>query len=261
MAPDTRRSASALAAVAALVLPLAGLAPATAAAPAASERLGAVDDVTADGAATTFASGDARLRVTFLDDDVFRVELAPDGTFTDPAGTPPSDPSAPDARIVIGDDGAGPEPELVETADAWELRTDGAVVTVGKDPILLSAATPDGRTLFAETAPLAWDGGATTQTLARAATEQFLGGGMQNGRFSHRDQTIRIERNFDWDDDGYPNAVPWYLSTAGYGCCATRSRRAATRSASPCRPRTRRAGSTRTTCSATPTARWTATPS
>ncbi|SDT63342.1 NPCBM/NEW2 domain-containing protein [Jiangella sp. DSM 45060] len=216
MASDTRRSASALAA-AALVLTFAGLAPATAAAPAASQQLGAIDDVTADGAATTFASGDARLRITFLDDDVFRVELAPDGTFTDPAGTPPSDPEAPDARIVIGDDGAGPAPELVETADAWELRTDGAVVTVGKDPILLSAATPDGRTLFAETAPLAWDGGATTQTLARGATEQFLGGGMQNGRFSHRDQTIRIEGNFDWDDGGYPNAVPWYLSTAGYG--------------------------------------------
>lgn len=215
MVPDTRLSLSAaIGAVALAAATLVGAAPAATAAP---EQLGAVDDVTSDGAATTFASGDARLRITFLDDDVFRVELAPDGGFTDPAGTPPSDPAAPDARIVVGDDGAGPTPEVVETGAAWELRTDGAVVTVGKDPILISAATPDGRTLFAETAPLSWESGATTQTLGRGATEQFLGGGMQNGRFSHRDQTVRIERNFDWDDGGYPNAVPWYLSTAGYG--------------------------------------------
>ena len=56
-----------------------------------------------------------------------------------------------------------------------------------------------------------------TQTLARGAQEQFFGGGMQNGRFSHRDTSITISRDDNWDDGGNPNAAPFYLSSAGYG--------------------------------------------
>lgn len=40
---------------------------------------------------------------------------------------------------------------------------------------------------------------------------------MQNGRWSHRNHTIRISTDFNWADGGNPNAVPFYLSTAGYG--------------------------------------------
>jgi alpha-glucosidase len=204
------------AAVPVVALLAAGLAPLTSAV-AQDEQLGAVDGVETDGAATTFSSGDARLRITFLDDNMFRVEMAPDGMFTDPASTPPDDPDAPDAPIVVAEAGAGTQPELVEDDDAYQLITYGVVVTVGKDPILLSAATPQGATLFAETAPLAWATGATIQTLGQGDDEQFLGGGMQNGRFSHRDETIQISTSFNWEDGGWPNAVPWYMSTAGYG--------------------------------------------
>ena len=40
---------------------------------------------------------------------------------------------------------------------------------------------------------------------------------MQNGRFSHRDQTIKVAVSYDWDEGGHPNSVPFYVSTAGYG--------------------------------------------
>ena len=40
---------------------------------------------------------------------------------------------------------------------------------------------------------------------------------MQNGRSIHTGATINVARNFDWDDDGYPNAVPYYMSSNGYG--------------------------------------------
>ena len=33
----------------------------------------------------------------------------------------------------------------------------------------------------------------------------------------HRGQTIEIAVNYNWDDGGHPNSVPFYLSTAGYG--------------------------------------------
>ena len=40
----------------------------------------------------------------FLKDDVFRLWLAPDGNFTDPANTPPTDPDAPASNIVTKTD-------------------------------------------------------------------------------------------------------------------------------------------------------------
>ncbi len=65
------------------------------------ERLGQLTGFEADGDTYTFASGDARVRVVFYDDDMFRIWLAPDGQFTDPANDPPSDPADPDAGIVV----------------------------------------------------------------------------------------------------------------------------------------------------------------
>lgn len=40
---------------------------------------------------------------------------------------------------------------------------------------------------------------------------------MQNGRFTHRGDTIHVKVSYDWNDGGEPNSVPFYLSTAGYG--------------------------------------------
>jgi alpha-glucosidase len=190
-----------------------GSAPSTA---APAQQLGGVDDVVVDGPVTTFTSGDAKLRISFVADDIFRVELAPDGTFTDPANDPPPNPTAPSAPIIVGDADPAVTPDVSETGASYRLATSDVVVTVGKDPILLTASAPDGTVLFTETAPLDWASG-TSQTLARSADEQFVGGGMQNGRFSHRDQTIQISANYNWADGGWPNAVPWYMSSAGYG--------------------------------------------
>ena len=56
--------------------------------------------------------------------------------------------------------------------------------------------------LWEESSGLSWDQSGTTQTLRRGADEQFFGGGMQNGRFSHRGNTIQIARNFNYADHG-----------------------------------------------------------
>jgi hypothetical protein len=83
----------------------------------------------------------------------------------------------------------------------------------------------DGQLVVQEAAPLSWNSTTTWQTLARdiaplpsgLSAEWFFGGGMQNGRFSHRDETIFIAVDYNWDDGGHPNAAPWYVSSAGYG--------------------------------------------
>ncbi|MEK8228544.1 hypothetical protein NKG05_24800 [Oerskovia sp. M15] len=104
--------------------------------------------------------------------------------------------------------------------------TDGATITIATAKVTLKVdkATgrmtlerADGSVVWDESAPLSFGASTATQHLRTATGEQFLGGGMQNGRSIHTGATINIARNFDWDDDGYPNAVPYYMTSNGYG--------------------------------------------
>lgn len=40
---------------------------------------------------------------------------------------------------------------------------------------------------------------------------------MQNGRWAHKGSRIIIAGGFNWAEGGHPNAVPFYISTKGYG--------------------------------------------
>ncbi|WP_202875363.1 NPCBM/NEW2 domain-containing protein [Kribbella albertanoniae] len=164
----------------------------------------------------TLSAGTAKVRVVFLKDDVFRLWLAPDGTFTDPASTPPENPDDPASTIVTKTDYGSPRTSWRDRGGYYALTTGKIEVRAQKKPLKFSVYRGD-RLVWAEAAPLSWTDTSTTQSLARGANEQFFGGGMQNGRFSHRDETIRISRDFNWEDGGNPNASPYYMSTAGYG--------------------------------------------
>ena len=47
--------------------------------------------------------------------------------------------------------------------------------------------------------------------------EYFFGGGVQNGRFSHKGKAIAIENQNSWTDGGVASPTPFYWSTNGYG--------------------------------------------
>ena len=47
--------------------------------------------------------------------------------------------------------------------------------------------------------------------------EYFYGGGVQNGRFSHKGKKIAIENTNNWVDGGVASPTPFYWSTKGYG--------------------------------------------
>jgi len=47
--------------------------------------------------------------------------------------------------------------------------------------------------------------------------EYFYGGGVQNGRFSHRGEQIEIVNTNSWTDGGVTSPAPFYWSTGGYG--------------------------------------------
>jgi alpha-glucosidase (family GH31 glycosyl hydrolase) len=191
--------------------------PATAQTAAGDTTLGDVTGFSADKATYTLSAGAAKVRVVFLKDDVFRLWLAPDGNFSDPAGTPPTDPNAPASTIVTKTDYGTPQTAWRDRGSYYSLTTGKVEVRAQKSPLKFSLYRTNGQLVWAETTPLSWNDTSTTQTLGRGPNEQFFGGGMQNGRFSHRDQTIKISADFNWEDGGNPNASPYYMSTAGYG--------------------------------------------
>ncbi|WP_132149183.1 NPCBM/NEW2 domain-containing protein [Kribbella antiqua] len=173
--------------------------------------LGDITGFSADKATYTLTAGAAKVRVAFLKDDVFRLWMAPDGGFTDPANTGEG------SNIVSKTDYGTPSTSWRDRGAYYSLTTGKIEVRAQKHPLKFSLYRSNGQLVWAETAPLSWDDTSTTQSLGRGPSEQFFGGGMQNGRFSHRDQTIKISRDFNWEDGGNPNASPYYMSTAGYG--------------------------------------------
>lgn len=159
----------------------------------------------------------AQARITFDSADMVRIEVAPDGTFTDPANTPPADPSQPAVPLVAKTAWPGAATQLVDTPSYYEISTSAATLRVSKDPMLLAMYDPRGHLLWQEAAPLHFDGSTATQTLNEQADEQFFGGGMPNGSLDHRGQTLQISKETRYQDGNHPNPAPFYVSTNGYG--------------------------------------------
>ncbi|MEU7113948.1 NPCBM/NEW2 domain-containing protein [Streptomyces sp. NPDC046182] len=162
----------------------------------------------ADGAVYRLTAGPAKARVSFVTDETFRIELAPDGTFTDPTG-----------QDIVRPQGSPPTTRWYDRGDRYELTTSKVTLRAYKAPLRFAAVRADGTPLWSETQGLTWSQERTTQTLARGAEEQFYGAGMQNGRgnTSHRGKTVEVGVDYNWNDGGHPNSVPFYLSSAGYG--------------------------------------------
>lgn len=205
----------------ALVSLLAGLglsATAQGAPPEAVAAAGPVTGLVVRGSTVDVTALPARVQVVFYADDLFRIWMAPDGAFTDPANTPPSRDGAPAANVIVKRDYPGVSPQMSDAGAYYLLKTRSLGLRVYKANLRFALYHPDDRTMiWEEVISPTWDGLQTTQVLSRGPKEQFYGGGMQNGRFSHREQTIKVAVSYDWDDGGHPNSVPFYVSSAGYG--------------------------------------------
>src|SRR5690606_24904191 len=74
-----------------------------------------------------------------------------------------------------------------------------------------------GATVAQSTGPIRFEDKKTILALKEQPTEYFYGGGVQNGRFSHKGKTIAIENQSSWTDGGVASPNPFYWSTGGYG--------------------------------------------
>ncbi|MBM7587913.1 alpha-glucosidase (family GH31 glycosyl hydrolase) [Bacillus pakistanensis] len=180
----------------------------TSSVPENSEVIGDITDFSVEGNTYTISAGEAKVRVIFYKDDLFRIWLAQDGKFTDPAGD----------SIVVKKEFGKVTTKWTDEGDYYAIKSKDVVLRVYKKPLKFALYEADNQTLvWEESQGLSWTENQTYQSLKQGEEEQYFGGGMQNGRFSHRGETISISANYNWNDGGNPNAAPFYMSNAGYG--------------------------------------------
>ena len=160
---------------------------------------------------TTVSAGPDQIRIIFYRDDLFRLWLGPDGQFTE------AQPNAADAQMVVWK-GAPIAVTSRDAGDYYRVESAAVVLRVYKRPLRFAMFDKANTTvIWQETKPLTY-GPSTIQTLKRGDNENFYGGGMQNGYFSHRDTSLNVRLNTrGWNDGATPNPAPFYMSTAGYG--------------------------------------------
>lgn len=154
-----------------------------------------------------FECHNARLKLTFLRSDIYRLWMAYDGEFTNPAGS----------DIVIHEPNQKPEVKWSDEGAYYLFSTDDLALRAYKNPLRFAQYEPDNTTLVWEEVQGMTYGKQTIQYLQRGDDEYYYGGGMQNGRFSHRDKTIKLTIDYDWEDGGNPNPAPFFMSSNGWG--------------------------------------------
>ncbi len=170
-------------------------------------QLGNVTGFTWSGEIFTFECNHARVQVRFCRDDIFRIQMAYDGIFTNPAGN----------DIVIHPPSGNVKVQFLEKEEYYLMTTSAVALRAYAKPLRFAMYKPDNKTLIWEEIGGLTYGKETVQYLSRGKNEYFYGGGMQNGRFSHRDKTILLRIDWNWEEGGAPNPSPFYMSTKGYG--------------------------------------------
>lgn len=158
-------------------------------------------------------SDNQRITFDFYGENIFRM-------FQDNSGGILRDPEAqPEAEILVGHPRKTiSKLDLTEDKDAFTLTTAEISIRLDKKNTLLKVINlSTGKTVVEEIAPTVFEKKNVTLTLKENPEEYFYGGGVQNGRFSHKGKTIAIENQNSWTDGGVASPTPYYWSTNGYG--------------------------------------------
>ena len=134
------------------------------------------------------------------------------GILRDPVASPPAQILVDNARRYPG------SVVLQDGAQAVTATTDKVALSINKSTGLLTLTNRStGEVVVQELLPAQLGEKSTTLTFAAAADEYFYGGGVQNGRFSHKGKSIAIVNTNNWVDGGVSSPTPFFWSTKGYG--------------------------------------------
>ena len=153
-----------------------------------------------------------RITLDFYGNGIFRLYL-------DPAGRAPHNPEAtPAADILVENPRRGVKSlDLKGDANNFTVTTPQVTLVFDRATGGFVVKKASGEVVFQSLTAPSFDKDGTHLTLANHEGEYFYGGGVQNGRFSHRGQVIAIENTNNWVDGGVASPTPFYWSTKGYG--------------------------------------------
>ncbi|MDR1096875.1 MAG: DUF5110 domain-containing protein, partial [Tannerella sp.] len=158
-------------------------------------------------------SDENRMTFDFYGENIFRL-------FRDPSGKIIRDPEAvPEAKILTGHPRKPVAKPVIKTENSTlSISTDKIELLLDRQTGLLRAVNREtGKTVFEELRPALFEKDKVTLTLKEDPHEYFYGGGVQNGRFSHRGKAISIENQNSWTDGGVASPTPFCWSANGYG--------------------------------------------
>jgi hypothetical protein len=158
-------------------------------------------------------SNNTRMTVDFYGNTVFRL-------FCDPGGGIVRNPEAnPEAQILVDNPRLPVDSLSIENKEQYVSIVTGKIeIRINKQTSLFEVVNrADNRVIIEETQPISFEPHKVTMALRAADNEYFYGGGVQNGRFSHKGKIIAIENQNNWTDGGVASPTPFYWSTAGYG--------------------------------------------
>lgn len=168
--------------------------------------------INATTAEVTLADGHT-MTIDFYGPNIFRL-------FQDNNGGIIRDPQAkPEAQILTNNPRREVGPLVVANeGDKVSVCTSDVRVDFSKKGALVSVTDlRRQQTVVSQALPTTFEHGQTTLTLSQKPDEWYYGGGVQNGRFSHRGQKIDIVNTNSWTDGGVCSPAPFYWSTGGYG--------------------------------------------
>jgi alpha-glucosidase len=154
-------------------------------------------------------AGTAHVRITAVNDSVFRVRLAPNGIF-------PKDFS----WAVI----AAPQPPAIaveENQAEVRVSAGGILAIINKSPLLVRFCDLQGHVLLADepSLPMAWDGERIHVWKRLPADENYYGLGDKAGPMNRRDRTFTMWNTdeFGWQESTDPlyKTIPFFLGLRG----------------------------------------------
>ena len=151
--------------------------------------------------------------IDFYGENIFRV-------FMDRKNAQPHDPEAiPKAKILVDN--------IKKSVSKLTVSDNGRAINISTKNILLTIEKRSGifkvinlitkKTAFEFLTFFQFDKSKISLIIKENPDEYFFGGGVQNGRFSHKGKIISIENQNSWTDGGVASPNPFYWSTNGYG--------------------------------------------
>ncbi|MGE8290150.1 MAG: TIM-barrel domain-containing protein [Sphingobacterium sp.] len=154
-----------------------------------------------------------RLTLDFYGNHIFRM-------FQDIHGGIIRDPEAkPDAKILVEQPRKAVDNlEVKDDGSKAIITTKGIIFSIDKQTSQFSILNRNTNKVVVESLkPIAFESKQVSLELKENKDEYFFGGGVQNGRFSHKGKAIAIENQNSWTDGGVASPTPYFWSTNGYG--------------------------------------------